>query len=125
MDLFIILDPISSFLFHLFHDFISLIFQDFCLDDFTSCFEIIHVLHAGLSPLVLSILHSFNGITHFFLRCHRPTSHSKEEELFLTDGLNLFSCKDTFNTLLNKKSCSIFFLFRSLLLNNALTNLFL
>ena len=89
MDLFVILDPVSALLLHLLHDFIALIFQDLGFNNFAGNFKIVHELHASLTPFLLSILHSLNGIAHLLLNSHGPAGHAQEEKLFLADAFDL------------------------------------
>jgi hypothetical protein len=124
MDLLIVLDPVSSLLLHLLHDFITLVFQNLCFDNFPGCFKIIHVLHSCLAPFFLGVFHSLDGIAHFFLDSHWPASHPQEKELFLANCFNLFPSKYALYPLLDEQVSSIFFLLGSLFFNQALTDLF-
>jgi hypothetical protein len=110
-------------LLHLFHDFISLVFQNLCFDYFAGSFKIIHVLHSCLAPFFLGVFHALNRIAHFFLSSHRPACHSQEKELFLANRFNLFPCKNGLYPLLDEQSRIIFFLLLSLIFNEAHTDL--
>ena len=124
MKLLVVLDPITSLLFHLFHDLIALITYKILLHDFPSSFKIIHELHAGLTSLFLGLSHLFNGVAHLILYCHWATSHAKEVKLFLTQLLDLLARQNAFNAFLNEKGSSILLLFCGLFFNKAFTNFF-
>jgi hypothetical protein len=124
MQLLVVLDPITSLLFHLLHDFITLVTNQVLLDDFPGGLEIIHELHASLSSLLLGLSHLGNRVTHLILHSHGTAGHSEEVKFFLSQFFNLLARQNTLNALLNKKSSCILFLFSGLLLNKAFTNLF-
>ena len=103
MDLLIVLDPLTALLLHLFHYVVTFILKQLVLLYITSGFEIIHVLHASLSTLILDLAHFLQGVTSFFLSCLGSASHAKEEHFFKSQGLNVFAGNDTFETSLDKE----------------------
>jgi hypothetical protein len=125
MQLLVVLDPVTSFLFHLFHDLIAFVTDKILLDNFSGCLEIIHKLHAGLSPFLLGLTHLSDWVPHLVLDCHRTSSHAKEVKLFLAQFFDLLARQNTFNALLNEKRSGILLLFGGLLFNEAFTNLFI
>jgi hypothetical protein len=119
------LDPVTSLLFHLFHDLITFVTDKILLDNFSGCLEIIHKLHAGLSPFLLGLTHFSDWVPHLILDGHRTASHAKEVKFFLAQFFNLLARQNTFNALLNEKRSGILLLFSGLLFDETFTDLFI
>ena len=123
MKLFVVLDPITSLLLHLLHDLVSLVTDKVALDDLSGSLEVVHELHASLPPLLHGLLHLIDGVAHLILVGHRATCHAQEVELLLPQFFDLLARQNTLDAFLNEESRSILFLFGSLFLDKALTNL--
>jgi len=83
MQLFVVLDPITSLLLHLLHDLVSLVADKVTFDDLSGSLEVVHELHASLPPLLHGLLHLVDGVAHLLLVGHGTTCHTQEVELLL------------------------------------------